>query len=149
MQMAFNRAEKARTNRLSQACLTVQTAFRRHMYEHDYQVGRASDGRRKGGEEGGRCPRVAPITIAELKPTTARTVRNVSVSRFFSKCTKQNRGTNQPTNDNTNEGIVGNASFYLNVSKRTSQNRGTNQTNDHTNEGMPNSHDNNTIVDQE
>ncbi|CAM9373494.1 unnamed protein product [Pylaiella littoralis] len=37
-QMAFNRAEKARTSRLSDACVTIQTAFRRHMCEHDYQV---------------------------------------------------------------------------------------------------------------
>lgn len=37
-QMAFNRAEKARTNRLSDACLLIQTAFRRHMFQHEYQV---------------------------------------------------------------------------------------------------------------
>lgn len=36
--MAFNRAEKARTNRLSHACVAVQTAFRRHMFERDYKV---------------------------------------------------------------------------------------------------------------
>ena len=50
--MAFNRAEKARTNRLSQACLLVQTTFRRHMYEHDYQVG----GWAFNGRRGGRLP---------------------------------------------------------------------------------------------
>lgn len=37
-QMAFNRAEKARTSRLSDACVLIQTAFRRHMFEHDYKV---------------------------------------------------------------------------------------------------------------
>lgn len=39
-QMAFNRAEKTRTNRLSAACLIIQTAFRRYMFEHEYQVQR-------------------------------------------------------------------------------------------------------------
>lgn len=38
LQMAFNRAEKTRTNRLSAACLIIQTAFRRYMFEHEYQV---------------------------------------------------------------------------------------------------------------
>lgn len=42
IQMAFNRAEKARTSRLSDACVTIQTAFRRHMFEHDYKVGVAA-----------------------------------------------------------------------------------------------------------
>lgn len=37
-QMAFNRAEKARTSRLSEACVIIQTAFRRHMFEQDYKV---------------------------------------------------------------------------------------------------------------
>ncbi|CAN0317422.1 unnamed protein product, partial [Ectocarpus fasciculatus] len=37
-QIGFNRAEKARTLRLSDACVTIQTAFRRHMIEQDYKA---------------------------------------------------------------------------------------------------------------